>query len=231
MEGRPSIPCLLCECEEMCANSKKCARFFYPQSFDLLKDVNGLKPTDAQIAPGVKVSEVMQMVELRDDRPAFVTVEMVEIPMAELPQYIALAYEDDKMMQKSIHILGEKATFSEQVDYTYQQSIESVGDFPHRFYKIVLHEEGGDTAIGYTTLVFAEINLLHTFGININFRKDNIKKLWLSEIERLFGYDMYFITLRESNARAIGFFKKHNFTVELRDDEAGKFYLLWQQPS
>lgn len=197
----------------------------YPMMFDLVKDTgDNTAVLKTQIA---KVSGINNDISgIADIEMPMISVSLVEIQQKELSKYIAIAYAGDERMQQEYHTL--RGTLEEQVEYTYQQSIDGADKYKRKYFRIELEEDSTYTAIGYSVLVFDKIKMLYTFGININFRQDNIKTLWLEVVANVFDRDFYIVTLRLINKRAIRFFEKKGFSVKLQEEEPEDYYVLWK---
>lgn len=153
-------------------------------------------------------------------------VSLEQIDKQTIRSLIYNVYASDVDMQTKYHLLKGKS-LEEMVDYTWEQSISDEDKFDVRYYAIIY--EGKQ--VGYTTLVFDKIGLLHTFGIKKQYRTEEVKDGWLKAVREIFGELPYVLTLRKMNERAIGFFKKKGFESRLETNEETneQYYLLWQQ--
>lgn len=223
--------CRICESPEICDGRNECIKAAYPLRFDLMKtDSSGIQGDLGGIVKSNAV-KAESAIKTLDVPMCMVTLEAVD--KNDLAEYIRLAYLGDEKMQNEYHIMAGRP-LEELVDYTYRQCIENEEAFRREYYKIVMAIDNGliKQDIGYSVLVFDEIKILWTFGININFRADNIKTLWLDAVEEVFGRDFYTVNLRTRNERALRFFtEKNRFQYQIQEHDNEKFYVLWRQPS
>lgn len=204
----------------------RCLQYMVPNLFARVKPIQAVGNNNVAMA---EISSINTDISgVTDGEQSIDSVNLVPIGLHELRDYIRLAYDGDEKMQKEYHIL--RGTLEEQVEYTFQQSVKDLHDYRHLICKIVYNRMGVKPVdVGYSVLIFDEVSVLHTFGININFRIERIKKLWLLAVSDMFNNDMYFITLRERNKRAIKFFRNNNFDIQYHQNEEENFYLLWPQ--
>lgn len=154
-------------------------------------------------------------------------VSLIRIEKEAMRPLIRMVYEGDEDMQTKFHILKGRS-LDELVEYTYEQSTEESDNLDVRFYQVTKDGE----PIGYTTLVFNEIGVFHTFGIDKKHRDEETKDKWLDAVKREFGDLFFVLTLREINKRAVKYFMRKGFDYEYKENEEDKesnFYILWQR--
>lgn len=156
-----------------------------------------------------------------------INVVFTEVPKSELKRLIREVYLSDPDMRDKYHLV--KGDIEKQVEYTYNQCVEGEDEFTTKYCAITITNSNNSyhRNVGYTTLVYDEVGLLHTFGIHKDYRFKSVKSKWLEAVSNAFDGGFFVLTLREINSRAINFFKRNGFECEYQPNE--KYYLLWPQ--
>ena len=130
--------------------------------------------------------------------------------------YIQETFSGDKELFEKFHIL--KSTEDNCIKDTIskiEESYESVGNLIENYTFYGLKEEG--KKVGYFTKYQARegrylIDVLHSFGININHRNKKTFKRFMEILENFFE-DKIIVGLHNKNTRAISFLEKNDFLI------------------
>lgn len=151
-------------------------------------------------------------------------VTLIPITEEEFPAYSELAFDGDIDMQTRYGTIKEYETPAER---NIKNVMESSKQYALKYYKVELEEQGEKKEIGFSiSLKVNKQTLLYSFGINIDYRKGDILKSWLSELDKKLGAN-YQVPLFLKNTRAIRFFTKNGFTHH-RIEEENKGILMWR---
>lgn len=136
-------------------------------------------------------------------------IDLVEIGIEDLKEYIEVAYEGDDELMEKYHI-KENITFKEAVDITWMIISETNSQVPMKHFGVLCDGE----KVGYIS-VFE--NNLYSFGVNVKHRNGEVLKEFWDKITQQISSG--FITmLYKNNTRAIKFLKR-NGMVEIDPDE------------
>lgn len=138
-------------------------------------------------------------------------INLIPIELHQVRDYVKRAFENDIELLERYHI--SPGTLDHCVDHTMDFINRNVDHYKGDM-KLFAVQFGG-IIIGYTILIQNEKtpNELYSFGININYRKPEILKAWLKEIEEILG-KTYFVALWSKNERAVNFFLKNEFKLD-----------------
>jgi hypothetical protein len=133
-----------------------------------------------------------------------------KINREEIAFHVRRGFEGDEKLLNKYHI--SPGTLEHCVDDT-MKFINENADFYKEdieFYSVTLY----GASIGYTIVIKNDPrpNELYSFGINIEQRTEEIRKVWLSEVEKIIGKP-YYIVLWSKNTRAINFFERNGFLI------------------
>lgn len=142
------------------------------------------------------------------------------IQISTLRDFVKIAFEDDVKLLTEYHI--SPGTLDHCVDHTmgFIKENETFYKDDIEFYAV----HSGEIPIGYTIIIRneKEPNELYSFGINKDYRNEDMKAAWLDEVKKLTGVP-FGMVLWSKNTRAIDFFERSGFIVErtskLLDDE------------
>ena len=130
-------------------------------------------------------------------------LQIVKIPYQELEKYITIAFQDDDLLVRKIHI--SPGTLQHCVNETYT-SVADVAGYGGCYHKLVYEE----VEIGFL-VTLNDPRLVVSFGINIQSRKRAILESFLVALREFFDNNMYMVGVHGKNKRAVNFFVKNNF--------------------
>jgi hypothetical protein len=137
-------------------------------------------------------------------------------------KYVEDAFKADKDLFEKYHILksNEETCIIDTISKI-EESYESIGSsiISYTFYG--LKEDG--KRIGYFTKYetkrgIGSIEILHSFGININHRNKKTFKRFMDILENFFE-DRILVGLYKKNTRAISFLEKNNFLITEQEED------------
>lgn len=130
-------------------------------------------------------------------------MELIEISIDELNNYINIAFNGDTDLFSKYHIKG--GTQEDCVFDTHSTIVEASDLFDTTCYKVLLRDE----PIGFT-VVSKKLRLLYSFGINKEYRKKEILELWFENVVNILGvFNCY---LWNINSRGITHLLKQGMT-------------------
>ncbi len=137
-------------------------------------------------------------------------ITLEKITIFELPNLVAIAYEDDKDLFDKYHVA--KMNMDDCVDSTLMM-IEQTGRGEKMDYFGVKFK---DEFIGYLVIL---PKILYSFGINIKYRKKEILMSFWESIKDILN-DSFICMLYPNNTRAINWLKKNKMIIvdEVRED-------------
>lgn len=136
--------------------------------------------------------------------------------------YINSAFRDDDKLFNTYHI--HPGSFHDCAVDTYNTITEVAQTYPET---VIFGIKQNDEKIGFITMLPSS-SILHSFGININFRIPGIKGAFIEFVNKYLN-NKTTVLLYTKNTRAINYFKRNSFIEDIdflpNNEKVTKLYL------
>ena len=137
-------------------------------------------------------------------------------------KYVTETFSGDKELFEKYHIVkGSEEQCINDTIIKIEESYDGIGTIIESYTFYGLKED--NQTIGYFTKFEAKegrylVDVLHSFGININHRNKKTFKRFMDILENFFS-DKIIVALHNKNTRAISFLEKNDFLISKRAED------------
>jgi hypothetical protein len=133
-----------------------------------------------------------------------------EVPLHELENLVRIGFGNDP------ELLNKYQEFDTDFETTVKRNISRIIEYNETNELTLFELRYGGHVIGFMALDLYE-NLLYSFGINREWRRDNILRSWVDEIKEKFD-NLFACALSNKNERAIRFLVKNGMRIADKND-------------